>query len=152
MWLPEGYVSRDLYPAPCGASFHCQDRSLFRSLDSPGDTGGPLRSIMWGQLLQATSCRRFSINGEFPKHEACLNELAVFIYCPIDFIQQRLHELSPFPVVLRFRSLDDCLLACISESYLESGRQDLNRNAILTLIGIEVNPVCRFIRCHRHLW
>ena len=36
------------YPAPCGASLHCQDRSLFRSLDSPGDTGGSLLSFIVG--------------------------------------------------------------------------------------------------------
>ena len=29
-------------PRTCGASLRCQDRTLFRSLDSPGDTGGPL--------------------------------------------------------------------------------------------------------------
>ena len=42
VWLPEGYASHDLCPAPYGASFHCQGRSLFGPLDSPGDMGGSL--------------------------------------------------------------------------------------------------------------
>ena len=44
VWLPEGYVSRDSYPAPCGALLRCQGRSLFRPLDSSGDTDGSLLS------------------------------------------------------------------------------------------------------------
>ena len=38
------------------ASLHCQVRSLFRTLDSPGDTGGSLLFV-GEQLPQATSCR-----------------------------------------------------------------------------------------------
>ena len=39
------------------ASVHCPVRSLFRTVDSPGGTGGP-RPIQRGeQLLKATSCR-----------------------------------------------------------------------------------------------
>src|SRR5471032_1535018 len=56
-WLPEGCISRELHPAPCGASLRCQNRSLFRFLGSPGDTGGFLRST-GKQLLHATSCRK----------------------------------------------------------------------------------------------
>src|ERR1700674_5903453 len=41
LWLPGGYASHDLYPAPLGASLHCQGRSLFSPIASPGDTGGP---------------------------------------------------------------------------------------------------------------
>ena len=36
-----GLMLTTLHPTPCGASLHCQSRSLFRPLDSPGDTGGP---------------------------------------------------------------------------------------------------------------
>src|SRR5450631_1356271 len=38
-------------------------------VDSPGDTGGPLRFILWGQLQKATSCRTLTSN---PIHENTL--------------------------------------------------------------------------------
>jgi hypothetical protein len=45
LWLPGGYASHDLYPAPLGASLHCPGRSLFSPIASPGDTGVPDLSV-----------------------------------------------------------------------------------------------------------
>ena len=41
-------ISTNEWVAHCGASLHCQGRSLFRPLDSPGDTGGSLLSFKVG--------------------------------------------------------------------------------------------------------
>ena len=44
-------ISTNEWVAPCGASLHCQGRSLFRPLDSPGDTGGSLLPFIVGTTL-----------------------------------------------------------------------------------------------------
>ena len=80
-------------------SSHCQDRSLFRSLDSPSGIGGPLLTER-GQLLVATSCRtgvityfpliRIEKHRPFVKHISRHEPAAGFLSSSTEYILYKL--------------------------------------------------------------